>query len=202
MLTLPHPRARACARRNGGGGCRGFSLLEVMIALVVLSVGLLGILKLEAAAVSSTTVAAKRSLAALEAASLAASMHVNRGYWTNADVASAIITVTGTTAVATSNAPNLSTALGAAQVCTSTATPCTVTNMAAYDLQTWAVALKALLPNYTAVITCGTVTPVSCNINIVWSEQAVAINTQAAAQQAANPNATFESPSYTLYVEP
>ena len=50
----------------------GFSLLEVMIALVVLSVGLLGILKLEASAVSSTNIAAKRSIAALEAASLAA----------------------------------------------------------------------------------------------------------------------------------
>ena len=52
-----------------------------MVALVVLCVGLLGILKLEAAAISSTTVASQRSLAALEAASLAASMHVNRGYW-------------------------------------------------------------------------------------------------------------------------
>ena len=200
MLNLLHrSRAGACP---SGGGSRGFSLLEVMVALVVLSVGLLGILKLEAAAVSSTTVAAKRSLAAVEAASLAASMHVNRGYWTNADASNAIITITGTTPAVTQNGPNLSTSLGAAQVCTSTVTPCTVTNMAAYDLQQWAVALQGLLPNYTAVVSCGTVTPVSCNINIVWSENAVAINTQAAAAQAANPNATFESPSYTLYVEP
>lgn len=55
----------------------GFTLLEVMVALVVLSIGLLGVLKLESVAYSSTNVASKRSIAALEAASLAAAMHVN-----------------------------------------------------------------------------------------------------------------------------
>jgi type IV pilus assembly protein PilV len=183
-------------------GSRGFSLLEVMVALCVLCVGLLGVLKLEAAAVSSTTVAAKRSLAALEAASLAASMHVNRGYWTNNDAQTAIITVQGTVPVVTQGAPNLANSLAAAPACTSTVIPCAVTDMAAYDLAQWAAALSPLVPNYTAVVTCGNVTPVSCTINIVWSENAVAINTQAAAQQALNPNANFENPSYTLYVEP
>jgi type IV pilus assembly protein PilV len=188
-----------------GGSARGFSLLEVMVALCVLCVGLLGILKLEAAAVSSTTIAAKRSLAALEAASLAASMHVNRGYWTNGDASNAAITVQGTTAVATSGAPNLATSLAAGPVCKGTVTappPCVVTDMAAYDLSQWAQAVQPLLQNYTAQINCGTVSPVSCTITIVWSENAVAINAQAAAQQALAPNATFENPSYTLYVEP
>jgi type IV pilus assembly protein PilV len=189
-----------------GGSARGFSLLEVMVALCVLCVGLLGILKLEAAAVSSTSIAAKRSLAALEAASLAASMHVNRGYWTNGDAANAIITVQGTTAVATSGAPNLAASLAAAPVCASNPVPCPVTDMAAYDLSQWAQALQPLLKNYTAQVNCGIFSPVSCTINIVWNETAVAINTQAAAQEAANEaanvSATFESPSYTLYVEP
>jgi type IV pilus assembly protein PilV len=193
-------------RRLNGCGSRGFSLLEVMVALVVLCVGLLGVLKLEAAAVSSTSIAAKRSLAALEAASLAASMHVNRGYWTNGDAQNAIITLQGTAAVVTQGAPNLANSLVAAPACTSTVTPCVVTDMAAYDLAQWAAALSPLVPNYTAVVTCGNVTPVSCIINIVWSENAVAINTQSAAQQAANEaanvNAAFENPSYTLYVEP
>jgi type IV pilus assembly protein PilV len=189
-------------RSHTGSLSKGFSLLEVMVALVVLCVGLLGILKLEAASVSSTSIAAKRSLAALEAASLAASMHVNRGYWTNADASNAVITVTGTTAVATSGAPNLAASLAAAPVCNSNPAPCVVTDMAAYDLSQWAQALQPLLQNYTAQVNCGIVSPVSCTITIVWTENAVAINTQAAAQQAANPNATFENPSYTLYVEP
>ena len=132
-------------------------------------------------------------------------MHVNRGYWTNADASNAVITVTGTTAVATSGAPNLAASLAAAPVCSSNPAappPCAVTDMAAYDLSQWAQAVQPLLQNYTAQINCGIFSPVSCTITIVWSENAVAINAQAAAQQAANPNATFENPSYTLYVEP
>jgi type IV pilus assembly protein PilV len=198
-LDRRHYRASRCLN---GDDSRGFSLLEVMVALCVLCVGLLGVLKLEAAAVSSTSVAAKRSLAALEAASLAASMHVNRGYWTNNDAQSAIITLQGTTPVVTQGAPNLANSLAAAPACTSTATPCSVTDMAAYDLAQWAVALQPLVPNYTALVTCGNVTPVSCTINILWSESAVAINAQEAAQQVSNPTATYENPSYTLYVEP
>jgi type IV pilus assembly protein PilV len=187
-------------RHLNGGASRGFSLLEVMVALVVLCVGLLGILKLEAASVSSTTIAAKRSLAALEAASLAASMHVNRGYWTKNDAFNAIITVQGTTATVTQSAPNLANSLAAAPVCTSTTVPCAVTDMAAYDLVQWATAVQPLLTNYQASVICGTATPVSCTITIVWTENAVAINTQEA--QAANPTAIFQNPSYTLYVEP
>jgi prepilin-type N-terminal cleavage/methylation domain-containing protein len=62
-------------------GVRGFSLIEVLVALIVVSVGLLGIAKMQAVAYSSTGVASKRSLAAIEAASLASSMHANRAYW-------------------------------------------------------------------------------------------------------------------------
>lgn len=181
---------------------RGFSLLEVMVALVVLSIGLLGVVKLESAAVASTTVAARRSLAALEAASLAASMHVNRGYWTSPDAVNATITVTGTTAAATANAPLLATAISSAPNCMST-TPCTVANMAAYDLKQWALVLQPLLPNYTALINCGNGTPLSCSINITWGENAVAVNSQeASAASAATAPAAFANPSYTLYVEP
>jgi type IV pilus assembly protein PilV len=184
---------------------RGFSLLEVMVALVVLCVGLLGILKLEAAEISSTTVAAKRSLAALEASSLAAMMHVNRGYWANGDASNAVITVQGTAASVTSGAPNLAASLASVAgglVCTSTTVPCLATDMAAYDLAQWAATLNPLLPNYTATVACGLAAQVSCTINIAWNENAVAINAQAAAQQAANSNETFENPSYTLFVEP
>jgi len=113
---------------------RGFSLLEVMVALVVLSVGLLGVVKLESVAYSSTNVASKRSLAALQAASLAAAMHVNRGYWNSPDVSNAIITITNGTAAVTASAPLLAAGIAAAPNCRSTALPCVPVNMAAYDL--------------------------------------------------------------------
>jgi type IV pilus assembly protein PilV len=186
----------------------GFSLVEVLIALVVLGVGLLGIAKLEGAAFSNTSVAARRSLAALEADSLAASMHVNRGYWSSLDPAGATITVQGSTVTVGSGAgANLNTAVGANPNCKSTTTWCTIQNMAAYDLLNWATALQALLPNYTATVACGTGTPVSCTINIVWSENAVGVNSTEAslAASAASASSTvnaFEYPSYTLYVQP
>jgi type IV pilus assembly protein PilV len=173
---------------------RGFTLLEVMIALVVLTVGLLGVLKLEAVAYASTSIASKRSIAALEASSLAASMHVNRGYWTTPDPSGATIAVNGNVVTVTQNAALLGGVIGAVQVCTSLITPCLPLNMAAYDLQQWAIALQALLPNVVAAVNCGTTSPVSCMINIQWGENAVAINTQETGPLA--------SPSYTLYVEP
>jgi type IV pilus assembly protein PilV len=46
----------------------GFSMVEVLVALVVLSVGLLGIAKMQALGMSSTSVAGKRALAATLAA--------------------------------------------------------------------------------------------------------------------------------------
>jgi type IV pilus assembly protein PilV len=173
---------------------RGFSLLEVMVALGVLTVGLLGVLKLETLSYASTNIAAKRSLAALEAASLAASMHVNRGYWANPDTSAAAISLTGTVITISAGAPLLSGVIGTAQVCKSLTVPCQPLQMAAYDLQQWALTMKPLLPNYTATINCGTANPVSCMINIQWNENAVALNNQE--------TGALASPSYTLYVEP
>jgi type IV pilus assembly protein PilV len=175
---------------------RGFSLLEVMVALCVLAVGLLGVVKLESVAYSSTNVASKRSIAALQAASLAASIHINRGYWNSPDVSGAIITASDGVLAVTASAPLLGAVIGAAQNCTSTALPCQPANMAAYDLQNWAAAVKTLLLNQNSVstITCGTSNPVSCMINIQWSENTVATNAQE--------TVALAGPSYTLYVEP
>jgi len=52
----------------------GFSLVEVMIALIIISVGLLGIAKLEAVVLSSTGTSRLRALVALQAESLADAM--------------------------------------------------------------------------------------------------------------------------------
>jgi hypothetical protein len=104
----------------------------------------------------------------------------------------------------------LSAAITAAPSCYSASTPpspCSVASMAAWDFANWATALQTLLPNYTAIVSCGTVTPVSCTVNINWSENAVGVNsTEAAAAASAiaasAATATFQNPSYTLYVQP
>jgi type IV pilus assembly protein PilV len=164
-------------------------MVEVLVALVVCSIGLLGLAKMESLALASTDVAGTRSIAAIEAASLAAMMHANRGYWASSSVPASI------TITAASNP------YASAGACTTPGTSaCTPILMASYDLQQWAVGLQALLPGYSAVIACAapvvSVSPASCTITINWIENAVAINAQ-------QTNITgLAAPSYVLYVEP
>jgi type IV pilus assembly protein PilV len=177
---------------------RGFSLVEVMVALVVSAVGLLGLAKMESLAVSSTAVASARSIAAIQASSLAAAMHANRGYW-SAGVAPAVTTISSTVgspptisdAGLSSAPPNNCTVPAAAGTCTPN-------QMAALDVQQWATGLQTLLPGSFSTITCTTVItiPVTCTIQIQWAENAVAAN-------ALQTNlAGLQTPTYVLYVQP
>ena len=164
---------------------RGFSLVEVMVALVICAVGLLGLAKMESLALSSTSVANSRSLAAIEASSMAAAMHANPGYW------AAGFAPTTTIVSAANN-------FSAAPACfTAGTTSCTPSAMAFYDLQQWAIALAAVLPGYVATITCSTTGfPVTCTIQIQWTENAIAAN---AAQTQIG---ALAAPTYVLYVQP
>src|ERR1700743_819427 len=74
----------------------GFTLIEVMVALIIIAIGMLGIAKMQALALSTTESSGVRSLVAIEAASLASSMHANRDYWV-AGPPPASFTVTGKT---------------------------------------------------------------------------------------------------------
>jgi type IV pilus assembly protein PilV len=164
---------------------RGFSLIEVMVALVICAIGLLGLAKMESLALSSTSVASGRSLAAIEASSMAAAMHANRAYWGTA-VAPASTFVDATPTY------NYSTAIA----CT-TVGVCNAQQMAYYDMQQWSLALKNVLPNFFATINCSTGTPpVNCTITVQWAEAGVAINSQQSNM------ANLAVPTYTLFVEP
>jgi len=193
---------------------RGFSLIEVMVAVIVICVGLLGIAKMQALALSNTTTARLRSLAAIEAAGLAAAMHSNRLYW--ATTPPQTITVTGGNIVSTDGIGAQAMAdlaavtwplpaAGTGCVGTANGNPvCTVPlNLAAFDLALWSRSVSALLPNPVSTISCvfnpGANIPPSCTIQIAWQEQAVAANAQEANAAA---NAAFQTPTYTLYVEP
>jgi type IV pilus assembly protein PilV len=168
---------------------QGFSLVEVLVALVVCSIGLLGLAKMESLALSSTGVASTRSIAAIQAASLAAAMKSNGAYWASG-LASPVTTIT-----AASAAPAVSPNCQAA-----TAGTCAPAQMAAYDLQQWALNLQEQqqLQGFFATITCSTNGfPVTCTIALQWAENAVAANgnqTNMAALQLV--------PAYTLYVQP
>ena len=208
-----------------GSRARGFSLIEVLVALLVISIGLLGIAKMQALALSNTNGGRLRALAAIEAASLAATMQAERNYWGNLTTA-VTITVVGTPgANATTPGTNAITFNGAAQPavtctlpsgtsigtctttgvasCTSTATPCNAQSMALYDVDQWAGRMQQVMGADAASITCNatsfpftaTTVPVTCQITINWAEQTVNSN-------ASEAGGTMNAPSYTLFVNP
>jgi type IV pilus assembly protein PilV len=170
---------------------RGFTLVEVMVSLIVIAVGLLGIASMQALALSSASNARMRSLAAIEAASLAASMHADRGFWVN-QAGAANITIIGPNITADSTGFLASTA-----VCDDvTAMPCATDQIAAYDMQHWAVAVNRLLPTPTTNITCAISVPLSCTVDMKWVEGAVGINKQTTAA------GLLQNNEYVLYVQP
>lgn len=177
---------------------RGVSLVEVLVALVVISVGLLGIAKMQALAMASTRGSSTRSLVSIEAASLASAMHANRKYW------NAVSTTTTTFSVNLANGaiaspPPTDVQLQAAVVdCTSVI--CTPPQMALYDLVAWSGAINAVAKGSTSSVTC-TGQPVACTILIQWTENVLAA-TNANAQNVVQTAATAPNNSYSLLVEP
>jgi type IV pilus assembly protein PilV len=177
----------------------GFSLVEVLVALIVIAVGMLGIAKMHALALSATASAGTRSLVALEAAGLASSMHANRDYWAATASLVTNVTVSGGTA----NVDVFPTA----QACTGA---CTSTQMAAYDLQSFGAALAQIVPAANANISCQNASPPeSCTITVTWLENIAGLSTatsataiSSAAVTSAPKSNLLQQPQYILYVEP
>jgi type IV pilus assembly protein PilV len=200
MQLIPRNDSR-CAASVGAGG---FSLIEVLVALVITAIGLLGIAKLQALAYANTGSASTRSLVAIQAASLASAMHANRAYWA-LGLAPTPLTITGTVI---SDGTLAGTATGATDcnlggALATAGTGCTPASLAAFDLHSWANALNGLLPgsNPLTTITCAGVGPVNCTIRIIWNEKTVSLNAESAAGTTTGTTGTFV-PTYILYVEP
>ncbi|GAB2559443.1 type IV pilus modification protein PilV [Rhodanobacter koreensis] len=159
----------SCART------KGFTLMEVLVALVIISIGLLGIAAMQATAIASTHTSQTESLAAIEARSLADAMQANPDYWASGNMP-ATISVTGTAA-----APVLSDTTLNSQATDCSTTPClkTATDlgnvaMAGYDLQQWAKQLFTQIPGSNATITCQIGSPSICSITVTWTQKATA----------------------------
>jgi len=198
--------------RSGPSFQAGFSLVEVMVALLVVSIGMLGIAKMQALAMASTGTAKMRSLASIEAASLASTIHADRNYWSNLG-GGLTVTVSAAGAVASAQDSTLNSTAAARPVpCTAVppATPCAANQIAAQDLGNWADGIIGVLPpNSNSTITCGAVSvtiPVECSILITWTENVVSsdIGRSTTATQAQNTAAlqAITQSQYTLYVDP
>lgn len=201
-------RGKSSMRRRSRGRARGFSLVEVLVGLIVISIGLLGVARVQALALSSTGTARTRSMVAFAASSLAATMSADRKYWA-AVAADPAVSVNVTSATVSASDPDLQSP--PAGGCTASS-PCTAAGqLAMQDLHDWAVGLQTLLPantSPTATVTCQIVAgnPVTCAINIAWTENLVSTtyssNATSNAQQSLQAIQKVEQASYTLYTEP
>lgn len=168
----------------------GFTLIEVMIALLLTGAGLLGIAKIQAMIISVTKDSGTRSLIATQVGSLASSMHANPAFWAAAGVP-ALVTASGTTVTDSTHTLDS----GAVSDCTMACTPA---KLASSDLANWVADMNNQFPGYTAKITCSTTVPVDCSVYVTWLEKMVAINQTTAT----GPSNQVSAESFSVYVKP
>lgn len=172
----------------------GFSLIEVLVTVVVITVGVLGAVKMQTSAIASTQASRVRSLIALQAGSLASAMYGNSAFWSNHSLVPSELGSRG--GVITSDSSG-TLALASAS-CDSVA--CTPAQLAAHDLRTWSQGINRQIPGYSAAVSCTQVTsdPVTCTIRLDWTEKYVAINRSTGASSVAQTT----TQSFTLHVQP
>jgi type IV pilus assembly protein PilV len=132
--------------------CAGFSLIEALVALLVLSIGMLGIAALHVEGLRSARTALTRTNAVTLAADMADRIRANR--LGKADYEAAV----------TSDDTNAD--------CEPAGTGCTPAALARHDKAVWLGAIEAALPGGTGTIDCAdpAAIPATYTITISWSE--------------------------------
>jgi type IV pilus assembly protein PilV len=201
MKTKTSPHRLPGLRRT-----QGFSMIEVLMALIIITFGLLGVVGMQAVSISNTSTAGFRSIAALLAQNMSSAMSANVVYWQTKKTP--LTTQVSVPDAATVTVTSSDTAISSTQALSSNITTCqtvacTQVAMAKYDVAVWGQALYKALPGGAGYITCtplnDTVTPnipASCQIKITWAEKAQSQN------QTAGATATTTSYDYTMAIIP
>ncbi|QNP47146.1 PilV family protein [Diaphorobacter aerolatus] len=191
MSTRKIGKAAMAARGREGG----FTLLESGIALLVVAIGMLGPLKMMAHAMASSSTANARSVAALQAASLASIIQSNAAYWRDGEGRTASITLKQGKIDAGSS-------LGVANGLNCDATgvvarpQCSPEELVGNDLVEWAGSLDAALPNPSGSIQCTQTTQrlTRCTVTVRWHERYVSGNGSADPSTSAATATASDSP--------
>jgi type IV pilus assembly protein PilV len=137
---MKHSRTNRPGRRQGRHST-GFGMVEVLVTLVLLSVGLMGIAKLQLVSLRSVHASTVRGQAVLLAYDLADRMRANRF---------GVVDLDGVEVGLYNGADNATYQLPALNGCTEGAgatADCTVAEVAAHDMQEWKDSIATLLPN-------------------------------------------------------
>ena len=161
--TPLHPTQGGSHQRTSAVETRGFTLVEVLVALVVLAVGMLGLAVLLVEGLQGSRTAIEHTQAVSLAADIAERMRSNRA------AATAYDTVAGTPE------PRIDAA------CEEAAGPCDPGALAGHDLRRWLDDVAATLPDGSGVVE---VTPLAANahrgtVTIRWARSGAAPATYA-----------------------
>lgn len=136
----------------------GFGMVEVLVTLVLLSVGLMGIAKLQLVSLRSVHASTVRGQAVLLAYDLADRMRANRF---------GIVDLDGNAVGFYNSADGVNYQVPADNACTEgagAAADCTIAEVAAHDLQEWNDSIAALLPGGAgSVCVDGPLDPLPCD---------------------------------------
>ncbi len=171
----------------------GFTLIEALIALLIVMIGLLGVAGMQALAIHNSTQAHIRTLASLDAHSLASTMRANRAYWTATAIAPATVSIAASGGSITITPSSLASSPDCS------AATCTAAQSAAYAIGQWAQALNDLPSGSSAKITrlaTTTVAPSAYLVTLQWSEQNMQANNQGVTQSSKT------TPTTTVVVQP
>jgi type IV pilus assembly protein PilV len=144
-----------------GRACRGFTLVEVLVSLVVFSLGLLGVAKLVLVTSHSNDSAYLRSQASALAYQILDNMRANL----SASTTSGYDTPLGANPAAPTS-------------CVGLGTTCTPTQQAAWDVYSWIQHLNSAnnlgggLPAGTGSVVTSTTPPVTATITVQWDDSA------------------------------
>ena len=147
MTVARMHRALPCA-------CRGFSMLEMLVTLLILTLWLLGTAGVQSSSLRLTKTAQFRTYAILLASDISERMESNK-----------LAAVAGryTFSLAAGDAPPSS------DDCTQI--KCSSSQLATFDLSDWATRAQSLLPNAALTVVADANTPINYAITIQWADR-------------------------------
>lgn len=163
----------------------GFTLVELMITVLIVTIGLLGLAKLQATAVANTSISRTRALMTYQAESLAGMMRANKGFWVTTGLGT--YPTFSIDAAGNLSLPPSSIKLGLTGTCVDlVAITCSAANLAWDDLNNWATDFKTAFPGARAAVTCAPASGSTCvaspatpngyDITLTWDQKQTAIN--------------------------
>ena len=176
-------------KRTSLSGAAGFTLIELLVTMLIVTIGLLGLAKLQATAVSNTSVARTRALMTYQAESLAGMMRANRAFWVTSGAGPFPSFNVSKAGAATDTQMSKN---GSSGTCLSVT--CTPAQLAWDDMYNWAKAFNdptnplAAFPGASAKIVCvplagpgnacgaNPTTPHSYDITLSWDQKMVTMN--------------------------